>query len=111
MSWNRDISAAPRGKTIQTQRLVKDKNSTSGESLRIVSEFRRELILAVHPDGTVAQSYWIPARLTQSGALLEGNRWSGFNLGSEPIAWAHWPTYQVPASINGLTLSKQEEPA
>lgn len=52
-------------------------------------------ILAVHKSGNVVQSYWIPPRHTGSGKLLEGNRWSGFNLGDEPIAWAPWPTYDA----------------
>lgn len=89
MIWNHDITQAPRGTTVQIQRLVKDK-------VHNISEFRREFILAVHPDGAVVQSYWIPPKHTQSGALLEGNRWSGFNVGRDPIAWAEWPTYESP---------------
>lgn len=93
--WNHDISKAPRGRTVLVNRLVPDRNSVSGRSLKPVEEFKSDFILAVHPDGIVAQSYWIPARYTQSGNLLDGNRWSGFNVGRDPIAWAPWPIYEI----------------
>jgi hypothetical protein len=62
---------------------------------REIEEQRREYILAVQPDGTVVMTCWIPAKFTQSGKLLEGNHWSGFNVGSDPIAWAPWPVYEM----------------
>lgn len=96
IAWNLDISFAPRGKTVLVNRLVPDKNSASGRSLKAIEEFKSEYILAVHPDGMVVQSYWIPPRYTQTGNLLEGNRWSGFNVGKEPIAWAPWPVFSHP---------------
>lgn len=103
--WNHDISAAPRGKIVPYTRKGKDGPVQS-------EQYRKEYILAVDVRGVVAQSYWIPPRYTQSGALLEGNRWSGFNPGVDPIAWAPWPEYdpgnQVmtdPApAIHALTL-------
>jgi len=88
MNWSQDISTAPRGKMVPVTRTTKD-GPKAGE------EYRREFILAVQPDGVVAQSYWIPPRYTQTGKLLEGNRWSGFNLGADPIAWAPWPSYEA----------------
>lgn len=87
--WNHDLTTAPRGKTVQVKRTIR------GEE-RTVEEFRKEYILAVHASGMVAQSYWVPPRHTLSGALLEGNRWSGFNSGVDPIAWAPWPEYGIP---------------
>lgn len=93
--WNFDISAAPRGKTVTVTRKVK---TAEGIVDRSVEETRREYILAVHDDGTVVQSYWIPPRHAQSGALLDGNRWSGFNVGKEPIAWAPWPVFEIHAN-------------
>ncbi|NOV17860.1 hypothetical protein E5S70_17555 [Ensifer adhaerens] len=81
------MASAPRGKTVTVQRRV------NGET-REFEQFVSDPILVVHPNGAVAQSYWIPPRHTLSGALLEGNRWSGFNLGKEPIAWAPWPEYK-----------------
>ncbi|CUX07654.1 hypothetical protein CFBP6626_07540 [Agrobacterium tumefaciens] len=89
-NWNHDISAAPRGKMVPFTRKGKD-GPISTEI------FRKDCILAVDVHGVVYQSYWIPPRYTQSGGLLEGNRWSGFNPGIDPIAWAPWPTYEVSA--------------
>lgn len=90
IEWNNDISAAPRGKTVIATRMVPTKD---GQVEREVETFVRDYIIAVHPCGMVAQSYWIPAVFTKSGAVLEGDRWSGFNRGTDPIAWAPWPTY------------------
>jgi hypothetical protein len=98
MTWNLDISTAPRGKTITTTRKVK---TAEGVVDRSVEETRREYILAVHADGTVVQSYWIPPRYTQSGALLDGNRWSDFSVGRDPIAWAPWPVFDFAAASQG----------
>lgn len=85
--WNHDISAAPRGKMVPYTRKGKDGPVQS-------EQYRKEYILAVDVHGDVYQSYWIPPRFTQSGGLLEGNRWSGFNPGVDPIAWAPWPEYK-----------------
>lgn len=88
MIWNFDMSAAPRGKMVPYTRKGKD-GPISTES------FRKEYILAVDVHGVVSQSYWIPPRYTQSGSLLEGSRWSGFNPGVDPIAWAPWPEFDI----------------
>lgn len=85
--WNHDLSQAPRGKMVPYTRKGKDGPVQS-------EQYRKEYILAVDVHGDVYQSYWIPPRHTQSGALLEGNRWSGFNPGVDPIAWAPWPEYK-----------------
>jgi hypothetical protein len=87
MNWNHDISAAPRGKMVPYTRKGKDGPVQS-------EQYRKKYILAVDVHGDVYQSYWIPPRYTQSGGLLEGNRWSGFNPGVDPIAWAPWPVYK-----------------
>lgn len=87
MNWNHDISSAPRGKMVPYTRKGKDGPVQS-------EQYRKEYILAVDVHGDVYQSYWIPPRHTQSGTLLEGNRWSGFNPGVDPIAWAPWPEYK-----------------
>lgn len=86
MNWNHDLSQAPRGKMVPYTRKGKDGPVQS-------EQYRKEYILAVDEHGVVSQSYWIPPRHTQSGGLLEGNRWSGFNPGVDPIAWAPWPEY------------------
>lgn len=64
----------------------------------------KSLILAVHKSRNVVQSYWIPPRHTGTGKLLEGNRWSGFNLGEDPIAWAPWPTYEPGAVVQPMAV-------
>ncbi len=87
MNWNHDLSQAPRGKMVPYTRKGKDGPVQS-------EQYRKEYILAVDVHGDVYQSYWIPPRYTQSGGLLEGNRWSGFNPGVDPIAWAPWPEYK-----------------
>lgn len=87
MNWNHDLSQAPRGKMVPYTRKGKDGPVQS-------EQYRKEYILAVDVHGDVYQSYWIPPRYTQTGALLEGNRWSGFNPGVDPIAWAPWPEYK-----------------
>lgn len=91
MNWSHDISAAPRGKMVPYSRKGKD-------GPIVTESFRKDYILAVDQHGVVSQSYWIPPRYTQSGVLLEGNRWSGFNTGVDPIAWAPWPEYQFAAA-------------
>lgn len=90
--FSHDITTAPRGKTITVTRKVKTAN---GLVDRQFEEFRREDILAVHKSGNVDRSYWIPPKYTASGAILDGGRWSGFNLGENPIAWAPWPVYEA----------------
>jgi hypothetical protein len=96
--WSFNIDEAPRGKTVTVTKTVR------GEQ-REVEETRREYILAVHADGTVDQSYWIPPRHTQSGAVLDGNRWSGFNVGRDPIAWAPWPVFEFRAKAGEEAVS------
>ena len=84
--WNHDLSQAPLGKMVPYTRKGKD-------GPIVTESFRKDFILAVDAHGVVSQSYWIPPRYTQSGQILEGNRWSGFNPGIDPIAWAPWPEY------------------
>jgi hypothetical protein len=98
-TFSPDLTTAPRGKTVTVTRTI-------GGKQREFEEFRSEYILAVHPDGMVSQSYWIPPRYTQSGKLLEGNRWSGFNVGSEPIAWAPWPVYEPQSDAGAFAAGK-----
>lgn len=80
--WNTDIAAAPRGRTAQIQRLITDKNSASGQSLRVVNEFIRDDVILNTKCAKVLRSYWIP----------DEQRWVGLAKGEEPIAWQHWPT-------------------
>lgn len=97
-NWNHDISAAPRGKMVPYTRKGKDGPVQS-------EQYRKEYILAVDVHGDVYQSYWIPPRYTQTGSLLEGNRWSGFNPGVDPIAWAPWPVYEFKAAPDDAAVT------
>ncbi|ANV26857.1 hypothetical protein [Agrobacterium pusense] len=98
MNWNHDLSQAPRGKMVPYTRKGKDGPVQS-------EQYRKEYILAVDEHGVVSQSYWIPPRYTQSGSLLEGNRWSGFNPGVDPIAWAPWPVYEFKAAPDDAAVT------
>lgn len=104
MNWNHDLSQAPRGKMVPYTRKGKDGPVQS-------EQYRKEYILAVDEHGIVSQSYWIPPRYTQSGGLLEGNRWSGFNPGVDPIAWAPWPEYEFQESPRKAAEAVAERPA
>lgn len=86
MNWNFDMSQAPRGRVDVSFRKV-------GDDQRRVEAFIPERILAAAKDGKVCSSYWIPPRLTTLGAVLDGERWSGFNRGEEPEAWLPWPLH------------------
>lgn len=83
MSWNPDISEAPLGRTVQIQRLVKDKNSASGQSLKFVDEFVRDDVILASKCGKVIKSYWIP----------DEHRFAGFSQGEAPTAWMPWPQH------------------
>lgn len=86
VNWNFDMSQAPRGLTEKVTRIV-------GKEERVFETFVPERILAASKDGKVYATHWIPPRLTASGAVLDGDRWTGFNRGDEPEAWAPWPNH------------------
>lgn len=89
--WNFDMSAAPKSQTVKVMRKVK---TAEGLVDREVEEIHPVSVLLAKDDGKVYQSRWIPPRLTASGALLDGGRWSGFSVNAKSIeAWAHWPEH------------------
>ncbi len=91
MTWNHDITAAPRGKTVTVTRTVK------GEDRQFEEHHIAPLWIATK-DGKVHRSYWIPAMKNTDG------RWSGFSAGSdEPIAWQE---YVVP--VHPFTAAPDE---
>jgi hypothetical protein len=81
MTWNFNIEDAPKSRTVQVQRLVKSKDSASGEVLKIVDEYVRDDVILESKCGKVIKSYWIPKE----------NRWAGFAQGEAPVAWQEWP--------------------
>lgn len=76
MSWNFDISAAPRGRTEQQSRRVGDKQTT-------VSVFVPDRVILATKCGKVTLSEWLPK---------EG-RWMMLAAGEPPVAWQIWPEH------------------
>lgn len=88
LHWSTDISKAPKGELVE-RHVTYQRN---GETYtRLLEDFVPTPLMAVTSCGKVVRTYWIPPRKTANGGLLDGDRWSGFNHGSEPVAWALWP--------------------
>jgi hypothetical protein len=77
MTWNFDISSAPRGKTVTIIEADKD------GKIRERQEFRHDHVILASKCGRVMRSYWIP----------DESRWCMFKKGEEPVAWMHWPDH------------------
>lgn len=76
MTWNFDIASAPRGRTVEQRRTVKDRE--------IVSEvFQPDYVILASKCGVVTRSHYIPKE----------NRWEAFATGEQPIAWQLWPEH------------------
>lgn len=88
LKWSDDISKAPKGEYVTTtyQTMVKGKPHEVTKT-----EHAPTKILALTKCGKVVSTYWLPAKQTASGALLDGGRWSGLATGEEPLRWALWP--------------------
>jgi hypothetical protein len=80
MSWNTDMSQAPRGKTAHRLRVVDDKDIT-------VETFVPDHVILATKCGKVTRSYWIP----------DEQRWCMLAKGEEPIAWQDWPEWPTPS--------------
>lgn len=83
MTWNHDITAAPRGKTVHSERKV-------GDRIHQISDFVPDYIWAATQCDKVLKSYWIPPAGKNAG------RWSGFANGEQPIAWQHFVVPEHP---------------
>lgn len=88
IEWSSDIEAAPRGETVTK---VTTFTRDGKQQQRTLEEFVPTRILALSRCGKVISSHWIPPRYTQSEAVLDGDRWHGFNRGAPPVMWALWP--------------------
>lgn len=82
MTWNFDMTSAPRGRHVTQTRIIK------GEPQQY-DVFIMERVLLAHPtDGKVYATYWIePNKFTPNG------RWSGWCEGVEPLAWMPYPIH------------------
>ncbi len=98
IKWSSDISAAPKGETVVNKRTVLLKGKPVDQE---IPTFIPTFILALTKCGKVVRTCWLPIQRTASGAKLGGERWDGFNPGSEPLLWAHWPD----ATELGATLA------
>ncbi len=84
LHWQTDISKAPRGENVPRTIQVMIKGEAKEQTR---TDFVPMRILALSKCGKVMPTYWIPGK---PGAL-DGDRWSGFNRGEQPLAWAAWP--------------------
>lgn len=82
-NWNFNLDEAPKGKIVAVQRLVVDKDSASGKSLRTVEEYQADIVILASQCRKVIRSYWLP----------EEARWAGFKAGENPVAWQSWPEW------------------
>lgn len=82
MTWNHDISQAPRGKTVKATRLVKD--TKTGDKVPLAYEEHQAdiVILATKCDRAI-RSYWIEKE----------QRWAGLAPNEQPEAWMDWPIH------------------
>lgn len=76
MIWNHDMSAAPKGQTVQ--RMV---TTTQGD--KSYEAFEPDYVILASKCGKVGKSYWLPME----------DRWAGFQPGEEVRAWMPWPTH------------------
>ena len=83
MTWNFDMTACPIGKEVTATRLVADKNSASGKTVRDFKEYQRDDVILASKCGKVIKSYWIP----------DEKRFAGFQPNEEIVAWMAWPSH------------------
>ncbi|NTF67939.1 hypothetical protein [Rhizobium rhizogenes] len=114
MSWNHDISQAPRGHMITVMRNTKTKDGI----FRVpVEEFEPDILWLATICGKVIRSYWVPANGRHDGY------WPGFAQkdGTPPVAWQPYvipthPNHQsdsgalAQAGVRGLASVKATAP-
>lgn len=92
LDWSSAMEKAPKGEYVTTitkvmvKGVVQDRERTDHVATKI---------LALTKCGKVITTYWIPEKLTSTGFLLDGDRWSGFTRGVLPLLWAPWPDADV----------------
>lgn len=100
MTWNFDMTAAPRGEEKTTTITVDGKDRTK-------REYHVAPVWLAWADGSVTRSYWIPEI---KGALA---RWSGCQPTEAPIAWQHFvvPVHPFQESPRKAAEAVAEMPA
>lgn len=88
LHWSDDISKAPKGEYVTTTTTVLHKGKPVE---RTTTEHVPVKLLGLTSCGKIGLTYWRPAKLSQSGAVLEGDCWSGYVRGSGPVLWALYP--------------------
>lgn len=83
MTWNHDMTAAPRGEEKTTTITVDGKDRTK-------REYHVAPVWLAWADGKVVRSYWVPE--TKGGPA----RWSGCQPTEAPIAWQHFVVPEHP---------------
>lgn len=85
MTWNFDISQAPRGRNETRSQTVRGKT-------REYSVFVPDRLLVCAEDRKVYATYWLePTRFCPSG------RWAGWSEGQKAVAWMPFPKAPVMA--------------
>ncbi|MCL6653515.1 hypothetical protein A6R70_14580 [Agrobacterium rubi] len=77
MTWNFDMTAAPRGEEKTTTITVDGKDRTK-------REYHVAPVWLAWADGKVTRSYWVPE--SKAGPA----RWSGCTAAQVPVAWQHF---------------------
>lgn len=85
MSWNFDISEAPRGQTVMQPRKVGDKET-------MVSTFVPDRVILATKCGKVTLSEWLP----------KAGRWMMLNGGEQPVAWQPWPEHPESSGVESI---------
>lgn len=81
VTWNFDISAAPRGRIVQQTRKVKGEDVTG-------DVFQPDRVILATKCGQVTTSRYLPKE----------DRWEGLATGEQPLAWQLWPEHPEAAS-------------
>lgn len=86
MTWNTDMTAAPRGEEKTTTITVDGKDRTK-------REYHVAPVWLAWADGKVARSYWVPEKKSDPA------HWSGAQPTEAPIAWQHFVVPEHPFNM------------
>ena len=83
MTWNFDVSEAPKGRTVE-RAVTTEKGKVPYEA------FEHDHVILASKCGKVMRSYWIP----------DENRWCMLSKHEAPVAWMHWPEHPASKAIS-----------